>query len=1030
MEKKIGRRCIEILLAVLLVVNTVLGVQPLDAYAKEYSYFYYELMNDGTVKVTGYDKGRINDGILNIPGTIDGKKVTEIGDAAFTNDYKIKEANLPDTVETIGEKAFNGCTNLKEIELPDDLETIEEDAFFSCTRLSEVEFGNNVKDIESGAFYDCESLKSVVVPDSVTSMGEYVFGLCSKLESVKLSENITEIPNQTFFWCKSLKDIDVPDNAKTIGEFAFYLCEKLQNVSLPHNMKAIKTKAFYSCGMINKISTDAEVVEDLAFSNAGLGEIELKEGVKKLGKDVFYECSVNHQYYVNIPSSLVDMGSTEWPDGCMGYNVDSNNEVYTSVDGVVYSKDMKTLVKAPSGYINDYENIESVSVDIADGVKEIADSAFKGCMCVDRVTIPDSVEVIGDSAFWATSGISEINLPDSIKSIGDSAFCGMTGVESVVIPKDIQKISENCFAYARDLKEVVLPEGLKEIDDFAFAGSGLERIAIPGSVEDIKPTIFNSCDSLAEIQVSEANKNFCYEDNALYSKDKKRLVMYVGLADMSEDSNKEFRIPDGVEVVGGKAFINPNKLKSIYVPDSVSQIEDYALGYMGYYGSEYYDRTDTYLITDSNNNLINYAKNNALGAYRGIPAGNVTEVTLKDGQTFKFKVNNSFDGLVAFFSSDKNIATVDKNGVITPVASGTTKIIAAVGTNTYFCCDVTVNSKNKKKEKSFEDDYVKVSYADMGKWEEGYNTKNKDIPISLLDNSNTHFYTTNFYENIYAVLVGGVYMDKLKAQVGENYHQYYTSAKNLESELGRYTLHENTVLYRGTSNISHITGTDSSILAMADSIGKRYVNKNVASTSIQHDVTERFGYRDTHTVLEIYAPKGSKIGAYVKAISEYPTEYEYLLKNGLEYEVIDAGVREAEYEIDGTYSEEGTHKEKHIERYMKLKIISGYDKEEETTPEETTTEETTTEEMTTEETTTEETTTEETTKESVTTKPSEKTSDNGETITTEKTKKDNKNNTKKNAPGTGDDYKAGMIIIMGTIAVACFTVAARKRKTE
>ena len=92
----------------------------------------------------------------------------------------------------------------------------------------------------------------------------------------------------------------------------------------------------------------------------------------------------------------------------MNILVEESNPNYTSVDGVLYTKDKKTLVAFPSGRKGDYE--------VLPGTKTIANFAFKTCK-LSNIIIPDSVEVIGENVFYDCRWLDEIVLPDTVKKL-------------------------------------------------------------------------------------------------------------------------------------------------------------------------------------------------------------------------------------------------------------------------------------------------------------------------------------------------------------------------------------------------------------------------------------------------------------------------------------------------------------------------------------------------------------------------------------------------------------------------------------
>ena len=119
--------------------------------------------------------------------------------------------------------------------------------------------------------------------------------------------------------------------------------------------------------------------------------------------------------------------------------VDEANEYYTSVDGVLYTKDMKKLMVYP--------------------IKKVETS----------YTIPEGVERIGACAFYKNETLTEVNIPSTLKEIGDMAFFKCEKISLVTLPNGLEIIGSDAFSYCQELKPVMfIPGSVKEIGSFAF----------------------------------------------------------------------------------------------------------------------------------------------------------------------------------------------------------------------------------------------------------------------------------------------------------------------------------------------------------------------------------------------------------------------------------------------------------------------------------------------------------------------------------------------------------------------------------
>ena len=163
-----------------------------------------EAMADGTLKVTGYTGSPVD---LEIPETINGKKVTQIDKDAFSN-----------------------CSTLRSVTIPDSVTKIDVRAFMNCKKLESVKIPSGVTQIDAGAFAGCSALKSVNIPDSVTKIGNEAFSSCTSLKTVKIGNGVKEIGQYAFDVCRSLKSVIIPSGVKSIGDYAFGFARMYGNV--------------------------------------------------------------------------------------------------------------------------------------------------------------------------------------------------------------------------------------------------------------------------------------------------------------------------------------------------------------------------------------------------------------------------------------------------------------------------------------------------------------------------------------------------------------------------------------------------------------------------------------------------------------------------------------------------------------------------------------------------------------------------------------------------------------------------------
>ena len=140
----------------------------------------YGLNEDGTVTITHW---RGNEGSVVIPGQLDGLKVTEIGEAAFSTCSGLKDVTIPDSVTKIGSSAFTQCSGIAGITIPDSVTEIGDYAFCLCGGLKDVTIPDSVTRIGKMSFTAC-ALSKVSIPASVSEIGRWAFGSCHSLTDI------------------------------------------------------------------------------------------------------------------------------------------------------------------------------------------------------------------------------------------------------------------------------------------------------------------------------------------------------------------------------------------------------------------------------------------------------------------------------------------------------------------------------------------------------------------------------------------------------------------------------------------------------------------------------------------------------------------------------------------------------------------------------------------------------------------------------------------------------------------------------
>ena len=145
------------------------------------------------------------------------------------------------------------------------------------------------------------------------------------------------------------------------------------------------------------------------------------------------------------------------------------------------------------------------SVDIPNGVTTIGAEAFQGCQALTAVEVPGSVEYMGAFIFDHCQALTSVTLGEGLTYLPGGMFYGCSALETITIPNSVTELpmDENSgtgvFNDCESLRNVVLPNNLATIGGYCFAGSGLESITIPASVNRIEAYAFSNCRALSDV---------------------------------------------------------------------------------------------------------------------------------------------------------------------------------------------------------------------------------------------------------------------------------------------------------------------------------------------------------------------------------------------------------------------------------------------------------------------------------------------------------------------------------------------------
>ncbi len=378
--------------------------------------------------------------------------VEKIGDSAFESCSRLESVIIPKSVKELGQSLFSGCDRLAKVEIGCDVKEIDKNLFSNCTGLETLELKGDIGKIAESVFEGHKKLKSVTFEGNIDEIGKNAFKDCISLDTFDLNQRKTvkKMGESAFEGCTSLKKFFIPGSVEVIEKSTFKGCEKLVDLEIETGVKEIGESAFEGCSSLEKVTIPSTVkrVGEMAFKDcAKLTTVELDEGVEEIGDSAFVGCG--ELKMVTIPASVKEIGESVFEG--------------SSLEELTIPASMKVIKTSA------FKNSEKLKkVKMEDGVEEIGDSAFVGCIGLGELEFSQTLKKIGESAFSGCNALTEIVIPDKVEEIGEAAFKDCEKVDSLQLGESLAKIGESAFEGCKVLPSVILPEGLTSIEKAAF----------------------------------------------------------------------------------------------------------------------------------------------------------------------------------------------------------------------------------------------------------------------------------------------------------------------------------------------------------------------------------------------------------------------------------------------------------------------------------------------------------------------------------------------------------------------------------
>jgi hypothetical protein len=429
--------------------------------------------------------------------------LTTVESGAMSNLGHLSKVRFPASLNAIPANAISGCANLSCVVIQNPAAVIDEDAFPGVTDMTifchagstaedfaeskgfSIEYitGNFVTDgngtlveyigdetevtipegtisIGKSAFKNATSMQTVILPESLTRIGEYAFSGCSQLSLIVYSGAENElagidieygaIDGEVTVFCQLLwrekitEEGDESDIRLTLKRDGILYAEgtgEIQSGMMPDvipygsgSNPPVQRGAKNRSGGLAQGSGEEPEIDTNALP------LVIGEGITALRAGAIENC--NYICTIQIPASMTEIEPMSLHNyQLQGVTVDGENPAYASAEGVLFTKDGKTLVHYPARKQEAYV--------IPEGVERIGNYAFSG-IDVPALTMPSSLTAIGEGAFSEAWGDyrKSILMPEGLKTVEAGAFRWYSGPDYLVMPEGLETVGDNAFSMA------------------------------------------------------------------------------------------------------------------------------------------------------------------------------------------------------------------------------------------------------------------------------------------------------------------------------------------------------------------------------------------------------------------------------------------------------------------------------------------------------------------------------------------------------------------------------------------------------
>ena len=462
------------------------------------------------------------------------------------------------TFDTIPAYCFYYCQRLAEVNnIPSGITSIGNSAFYYVKALTKMDLsGTKVVSIGQNAFNYCTELTEFVFPDTATEVLYGIFGNCTKLTKVTIGLGLESLECQDssgyayniFYGAKAIKEFVVSPDHPTLKAIDGVIYDYTGAILAAYPTGRTDSEPFVIPETVREIGP-------YAFQYYQQTSIVFPSELIKIGRGAFYYSKLAS---VTIPASVTSI------DGYAFYCSTATGQQY--LKSLAFEENSKLESIGPAAF---YAS-GLTTLDLPDNVTTVGTNVFGYSKQLKTAILPAALTDIAGSMFYYCEALTSVTVQENVRSVGSSAFSYAKKLQSFYFPEKLTTLGTQSFYNTESLKTLVNFENSSviEIPDTCFYKSAVVKVVFPATLEVLGKQAFREAPNVEYVDMSQTQvKEFTSSTNSSVNGVPVLRGPFEAMTKLTT-----VLLPETLEVMSERTFMNCTSLESIAIPASVTSI--------------------------------------------------------------------------------------------------------------------------------------------------------------------------------------------------------------------------------------------------------------------------------------------------------------------------------------------------------------------------------------------------------------------------------------------------------------------------